>query len=135
MLDNQGKALLVLNGLPHVGPITLNRLLEAFDGDAVRVMQAKRNALMGVQGVGPKMAETLSSWREHFDLNRELALLKKHRAGFVTRGDGDYPELLLQTADPPIGLYKGGQLELAGLRCIGIELSNVVSRPRWRWFR
>lgn len=119
-MNNQEKALLVLNGLPHVGPITLNRLLDAFDGDAVEVMQAGRKALMKVPGVGPKIAGTLSGWREHFDLGRELDLLNGQGAQFLTVQGGGYPDLLKQISDPPIGLYGRGVLELEGRRCIAI---------------
>ena len=87
-MNDLNKALMVLNGLPHVGPVTLNRLLGAFDGDAVKVMQAGRKALLKVAGVGPKIAGTLKGWRQHFDLRRELEILKQHNASFITFKDG-----------------------------------------------
>jgi len=120
MLSDEGKALLVLNGLPHVGPITLNRLMNAFDGDAVKLMQSEAKVLMEVEGVGPKIAGTLSGWRKHFNLKRELTLLKNHKVDFVTWKDEGYPSVLRQIPDPPIGLYKCGLLSLGKVRCIGI---------------
>ena len=119
-MNDLSKALMVLNGLPHVGPVTLNRLLGAFDGDAVKVMQAGRKALLKVAGVGPKIAGTLKGWRQHFDLRRELEILNQHNASFLTFKDGGYPELLKQISDPPIGLYSRGVLELERLRFIAI---------------
>ena len=34
------QALMVLNGLPNIGPISLNRLLDRFEGDALKVLEA-----------------------------------------------------------------------------------------------
>ena len=41
---NHRKALLVLNGLKHVGPIMLRRLLDTFDHDPVAVLAADRQS-------------------------------------------------------------------------------------------
>jgi len=120
MLSNHEKALLVLNGLPHIGPITLTRLLKKFDGDAVALMQASGKDLQSVEGVGKKIAETLTNWREHFDLNRELKGMGALDVGFVASGSADYPMLLERIDDPPIGLYKRGVLSLERVRCISI---------------
>ena len=96
------------------------RLLDALDGDAVKLMQSEAKMLMEVEGVGPKIAGTLSGWRKHFDLKRELALLEKHKVNFITWEDEEYPSVLRQIPDPPIGLYKCGSLSLKEVRCIGI---------------
>ena len=120
MLSNHEKALLVLNGLPHIGPITLTRLLEKFDGDAVALMQASGKDLQSVEGVGKKIAETLKDWREHFDLNVELKRMGELGVKFVASNSEEYPLLLGKIPDPPIGLYKRGDLSLKGVRCISI---------------
>ncbi len=65
---NQRQALLVLNGLPHVGPIMLRHLLDAVEGDAVAVLAGQRAKLLNVQGIGPKAADTLVHWADRFDL-------------------------------------------------------------------
>ena len=120
MLGNHEKALLVLNALPHIGPVTLGRLLERFGGDAVELMQATEKAWMEVEGVGPKIAGTLRNWREHFDLGAELARMEGLGAKFVARGSEGYPGWLDKISDPPIGLYQRGELELGGMRGIAI---------------
>ena len=53
---NQRQALLVLNGLPHVGPVMLRRLMDAFEGDAVAVLSGQKAKLLEVKGVGQKAA-------------------------------------------------------------------------------
>ena len=120
MLSHQEKALLVLNGLPHIGPITLSRLMKQFSGDAVALMNASENELKEVEGVGKKIAMTIKDWREHFDLNKELKGITEIGVEFISFENPEYPVLLSKIADPPIGLYKKGPMSLESVRCISI---------------
>jgi DNA processing protein len=111
---SQREALMVLNGLPTMGPITLNRLLEAFGGDPVAVLGAGAAELKSVKGVGPAVAEAIRRWDELFPLQRELNSLQEAGAKFVTTGDPMYPPLLREIHDPPIGLYWRGEYSIKG---------------------
>ena len=102
------QAFLILNALPHIGPITLNRLLEHFNNDPVAVLNAPPKELCQVDGVGPTIAQTLRKWNKHFDLDREEKLLAKRDVVFVTSQDPEYPAVLKEIYDPPIGLYRKG---------------------------
>src|SRR5882672_2258452 len=105
------QAFMILNDLPNIGPITLNRLLEEFGGDPREILAANRRRLESVRGVGPETSEALVNWRTHFDLAREEERLAKAGATFITARDEGYPKLLKEIHDPPIGLYrKGGYL-------------------------
>ena len=99
------QALMVLNGLPNIGPISLNRLLDRFEGDALKVLEADPRQLKEVEGVGEVTANSVSNWQEQFNLDREETLLERHGATFVTSLDSDYPGALKNIHDPPIGLY------------------------------
>ena len=99
---------MVLNDLPNIGPITLNRLLEEFGGDPRDILKADRRRLESVRGVGPETSTALLNWRTHFDLAREEERLAKAGAVFITTRDKDYPKLLKEIHDPPIGLYRKG---------------------------
>ncbi len=126
----QRQALIVLNGLPHIGPVVLRRLMEAFGGDAVAVLQAETDALARVKGVGRKVADTLANWPAHFDLKREERNMAKHGTAFVTWTDGDYPELLKETYDPPIGLYWQGayRLDRPCVAIVGTRRATLYGR-------
>ncbi|MFY7948628.1 MAG: flagellar hook-length control protein FliK [Gemmatimonas sp.] len=50
------QCLLILNGLPHIGPVTLHRLLAALGGDPGRVLTAPREELLQVQGGAASLA-------------------------------------------------------------------------------
>ena len=103
------QALMVLNALPNIGPITTRRLLAAFDGDPACALAATSTELKRVQGVGPVIAEVVASWRTHFDLEKEETSLAKIGGKFLIADDPDYPPLLRDIHDPPVGLYCLGE--------------------------
>jgi DNA processing protein len=102
------QALLVLNALPKVGPVTLNRLLEMLGGDPRAVLAADRELVQAVRGVGPVIADALGGWRTHFDPWREQERMAAAGVEFLTPRDVVYPALLREIHDPPIGLYAHG---------------------------
>jgi DNA processing protein len=113
------QAFLVLNALPNIGPITLNRLLEELGGDPREVFTVGARRLESVKGVGPAISSTIAGWREHFDLAREEERMAKANTTFITTRDAAYPKLLKEINDPPIGLYRKGGYEFAA-PCIAI---------------
>jgi DNA processing protein len=113
------QAFLVLNALPNIGPITLNRLLAELGGDPREVFSVGARRLESVKGVGPAISATIGAWREHFDLAREEERMAKASTTFITTRDAAYPKLLKEINDPPIGLYRKGTYEF-GAPCISI---------------
>jgi DNA processing protein len=113
------QAFMVLNDLPNIGPITLNRLLEEFGSDPREILSANQRRLESVRGVGPETSAAVINWRTHFDLVREEERMAQAGVTFITTRDEGYPKLLKEINDPPIGLYrKGGYL--FGQPCIAI---------------
>ncbi|MDB6170538.1 MAG: protecting protein DprA [Verrucomicrobia bacterium] len=113
------QAFLVLNALPNIGPITLNRLLEELGGDPREIFTAGTRRLESVRGVGPAISSTLAEWRGHFDLAREEERMAKAGTAFITTRDPAYPKLLKEINDPPIGLYRKGAYEF-GQPCVAV---------------
>jgi DNA processing protein len=113
------QALLVLNALPNIGPITLNRLLAELGGDPRSVLAADKRRLESVRGVGPVISASIAGWRESFDLAREEERMAQAKVTFVTTGDAAYPKLLREIHDPPIGFYRKGAYEF-GQPCIAM---------------
>lgn len=102
------QALLVLNSLPGIGPVTLHRLLSEFGGDPNRVLDAGTHRIGRIQGVDPEIGMSITGWRRHFDLVREEERLAAGGADFVTMKEGAYPGLLREIHDPPAVLYRKG---------------------------
>ncbi len=107
---SENDAWIVLNGIPHLGPVTLRRLFDRFGPDPLTILRATDRELTTVEGVGPKIAQALRHWEEHFDLQREKKLLERHHASFIRQTDPTYPAPLREIYDPPIGLYALGEI-------------------------
>ncbi|MBL4576347.1 MAG: DNA-protecting protein DprA [Opitutaceae bacterium] len=107
------QAYLVLNGLQSVGPVGLKRLMDAFKGDPLAILNASVSALESVYRVGPAMSSSLRNWRENFDLEREEGRMQKSGVDFVSSEDQQYPALLKEMYDPPVGLYFKGKYRLS----------------------
>jgi DNA processing protein len=116
---NEQQAFLVLNALPNIGPITLNRVLAELAGDPRAVFTAGSRRLEAVSGVGPVISATIAQWRDHFDLVREEERMAKAATTFITPRDPGYPKMLKEIHDPPIGLYRKGSYDF-GQHCIAI---------------
>ena len=107
------QAFLVLNALPNIGPITLNRLLGELGDDPRNVLAADKRRLESVKGVGPVISASIGAWREHFDFAREEERMAKATTDFITTRDPAYPRLLKEINDPPIGLYRKGRYDFS----------------------
>jgi len=123
---SERQAFLVLNALPGVGPITLNRLLAAFGGDPRAILAADRRKLQEVEGVRPLVTDSVTGWRDHLDPVREEDRLARSGADFILPRDEAYPGLLREIHDPPIGLYRKGPYAFGG-RCIAIVGSRKAT--------
>ena len=124
------QALLVLNALPNIGPITTNRLLQELGGDPRAIFTAGARRLESVKGVGPVIRDALVRWSEHFDLAREERKLAETGATFVTTRDEAYPKLLRQIHDPPIGLYRNGAyaFDRPGVAIVGSRRATLYGQ-------
>jgi DNA processing protein len=116
---SERQAFMILNDLPNIGPISLNRLLTEFGGDPVAILRADRRSLERVRGVGSETSAAVVGWTAHFDLAREEERLAQAGATFITARDGGYPRMLKEITDPPIGLYRKGSYEFDA-PCIAI---------------
>ncbi len=116
---------------PGLGLSRARQLLAAF-GSAEALVGASPAAWREV--LGPKAAEALSqppdSLPDQIDRTIDwLAADPRHQ--LLTLGDPDYPEALLQTADPPLLLYLSGRRELLnteGLAIVGSRTPTPQGR-------
>jgi DNA processing protein len=111
---------MILNALPEVGPATFRRLKERFDGRICDIFSASFEELAAVGGVSNAAAKSIAHWRNHFNLDQEQRQLAVANAQFLSQKDKNYPPLLREIYDAPIGLYTKGELDLSRSHCVAI---------------
>ncbi|WP_269538198.1 DNA-processing protein DprA [Cerasicoccus fimbriatus] len=124
------QAMLALNGLPRLGPVTLRRLLNEFRDDPIAILSASKSALLRVERIGDETAEIIRNWEKHFDLAREEKRLARAGAAFVAITDPDYPKPLKKIYDPPLGLYMIGPLRpsVKSVAIVGSRRTTLYGR-------
>jgi len=103
------EALLALNLIKDVGPITVRHLMDHF-GNAPAILRASVRELLRVNRVGPETAQAIVRWEQTIDLAGELKRIRDFDCRIITNEDDEYPPLLREIYDPPIILYARGQL-------------------------
>ncbi len=119
------EALVSLNMVTDIGSVRLGKLLEFF-GKPENIIQAPKEKLTSVFGIGEKIAEQIHSFKEQ-SLQRELSLAKKYKIRIMTVDDADYPANLKNIYDPPIVLYVKGEISPQDQAAIGIVGSRRAS--------
>ncbi|MDR1367033.1 MAG: DNA-processing protein DprA [Puniceicoccales bacterium] len=111
---------IILNALPEVGPVTFRRLKERFNGKIRRIFSASYEELVSIGGVSRAAAEHIAHWEQYFDWKQEQRRLTTMGAKFITQKDKNYPPLLREIYDAPVGLYVKGNLDLSRNNCIAM---------------
>ncbi|MFO8027945.1 MAG: DNA-processing protein DprA, partial [Opitutales bacterium] len=127
---SRNDALIILNGLPHIGPVMLRHLMDAFSDDPAAVLSGDQRGVLGVKGVGRKAADVLLDWPNHFDLAKEKQKMATSGIRFVDRWDPAYPVSLAELYDPPIGLYWKGEyiVERPCVAIVGTRRATLYGR-------
>lgn len=114
-----------LSLLPHLGSVTIRRLVEAMGSEAA-AFHATKAELGAYTNLGTARIEAIVEARARLDLRSEWERL--HRQGdvrLVTRLDSDYPSRLQEIYDPPPVLYYRGELS-----CLQHPTIAIVGRRR-----
>jgi len=94
---------------PGVGSVLFKRLIQAF-GSPERVFKTPPTKLARVEGIGPKVVESLKRFDWKPRVEKEFRSAQKIGARFVTWEDEEYPPNLKNIYDPPPLLYALGSL-------------------------
>ena len=107
MLDRE--ACIVLNMISGVGYVKYTSLCSYF-GSPAEVFGKSAAELEEVSGIGPQLAEKISSFDWLGELEREMSLCDRAGVRILTLLDEAYPEVLRNLYDPPLCLYVRGTL-------------------------
>ena len=135
---NENLAYFILNLIPKIGPITVKKLLTVFS-TATGILEATRSELIKIQGIGPTQANHISAWQVETNYEEELRRCEEAGIELVTPAHPDYPELLLETYDPPLCLYVRGNTKILNGKNIafvgsrktsfyGVEVTKTLAR-------
>lgn len=120
--------LILLNMIPDIGSLRLERLVEAF-GSLGQLWRASAQDLQRVEGIGPTLAQrVVRGCQDERLLREELAVAQREGIELVTRADAHYPEALRTIHDPPLALYVRGTLPLPTEAAVGVVGSRRASR-------
>jgi DNA processing protein len=109
MADDDLLAALRLNAVPGVGPRLQALLLERFETPQ-RVLEATGRELLEVDGIGPKLSVAITQARQGDFAESELARCRELGIDILERGGERYPTALIDICDPPLLLYRRGEL-------------------------
>jgi len=120
------EALLTLNALPKLGPLSVRRLIERF-GTAEAVLAAPSDKLRGVNRVGPELARIIRDADSYFDPATELRELRERGLSLLTPEDPAFPPALREAPDCPLLLYVWGRLEERDRHALGVVGTRRIS--------
>jgi DNA processing protein len=113
------EAYIALNMMEGIGPVKTRALVEAL-GSPEAIFSANATELSSVNGVGPKLAQSIVEQQSRLDPAAEIAKARKLGFEIVTMLDEDYPDSLRQIHDPPLALYIQGRLAPRDRHAIGV---------------
>ena len=113
------EAYVVLNMIEGLGPVSVRRLIEGL-GSPEAILEADRDELMQVRGVGGKLAQNIITRRDGIDADAEVRKAAKEDIRIVTPLDEEYPQALKAIHDPPLALYVRGEILPEDAKAIGI---------------
>ena len=102
--------------MAKLGPVSIRKLLNGHPNDPRKILCATRSSLLSVEGIGPVMADSILDGKKDNWLQKEKEEIARRGIQFLT--EEDYPELLRQVYDPPVGLYLKGAVPKNP--CIGV---------------
>lgn len=103
------RAALLLAMLPGIGPRTMACLVDCL-GTPRAVLEADREQLSRVPGVGPQLVERISTAAEQVDLDALLQWCRDHQVTIIARDTEHYPFRLTDLSDAPPVLFVRGQV-------------------------
>jgi DNA processing protein len=106
-ISNATLRLLLADG---IGPVTLRRLRENFDGDE-QVVAAPNSAFEQIHGIGHDTARSLRTAIDNAQPDAERVAMNAKGVRLIGLGDADYPPLLAAVPDAPPALWVRGEIK------------------------
>jgi DNA processing protein len=123
-LDASLASWISLSQVPGLGNEGLRRLLQAY-GSPDSVLQASVSSLS--KHVKPAVAQAVVAGVDESAFSSVAAWLEDPLNRILTVADAEFPQFLLNTADPPLLLYVKGRLDLLNAKSLAVVGSRNAS--------
>ncbi len=118
---------LALERAPHVGPITISKLIAAF-GNPRSVVEADSETIKSRAAVSSRIAEAVGAYKPDADaIYRDMEKLRDLNARVITRWSEEYPQNLSTIYDPPAILFVRGSFKVEDKDAIAVVGSRESS--------
>ena len=99
---------ITLSMVGGVGSMLTQRLINHF-GDVESILAASETQLQTVEGIGPKIAKSISLARSLCNPETLITQCRENGIALIAKKDSRYPELLRKIHDPPVFLFVQGE--------------------------
>lgn len=124
-MPNRREALLILNALQEELSFSkVQKCIQTF-GSPESIFEQSVSALSKV--TTPKVAASITQWKEKFDLKAEIKQIEQKKVSVVTHEDPAFPPALLNISTPPLLLYCQGKILPQDAQAIGIVGSRQAT--------
>ena len=110
---------ITLSMVGGVGSMLTQRLLNHF-GDVESILAASATQLQAVEGIGPKIAKSISLARSLCNPEELIDQCRENGILLIAKKDARYPELLRKIHDPPVFLFVQGEFQASDDLAIAI---------------
>lgn len=124
---NSIQALLLLKKMPHLGDISIKKLITTI-GSAEDVLKEKKQHLLAIPGIGTHKIKDFDNPKLLKSVDQELAFIEKEGIKPLSFQDKNYPFLLKQCIDSPVVLFTVGNYKLTDRKVISIVGTRRVSK-------
>lgn len=123
---SENEALLILTGIPLLGPIKIRLLVHHF-GSALAALEASSEEVTELPGFSSKIAKGWKNWKKESGWEKNLELVQRYGVKLLAYTSPDYPKRLLEISDAPVLLYVLGEIKSIDQRCIAIVGTRQAS--------
>ena len=111
---------IALTLVPNIGDVHAKVLLQAYNGDAQKIFQARKGELDKIPGIGSVRAKSIKEFIDFKRAEEELAFIEKYKIETLIIGEEKYPKRLLNCYDAPTLLYYRGNANLNAEKIVTI---------------
>jgi DNA processing protein len=111
--------IIALQMIPKIGPVAAKTLI-AYCGSPGDIFKQKKDSLVRIPGIGPKISENIRSFKDFDKAAKEVEFIEKHKIKPLYFLADDYPHRLKELPESPIMLFYKGTADLNQSRVLAI---------------